>query len=206
MAGRRRNNAEVDWRHRARTQMQRPGERRRPGPAATGDVSASNELAQRSLPAPPREALILATLINHPWLLDQEAEMVSGLTFTSQPLARLRDALLAAVSDENDLDTHSLSTQLDEQGLAKVVALVQRAITHKGDKFADPEADRAIVEVGWRHTVALHQKQVELRLALSAAEQAWHDEGSEDAFARICEIQALLNRTDGAEAPPALLT
>jgi DNA primase len=206
MAGRRRNNAEVDWRHRARTQMQRPGERRRPGPPPPADVSASNELSQRSLPAPPREALILATLINHPWLLEQEAELISSLTITSAPLARLRDALLAAASDENALDTPSLSTQLDEQGLAKVVALVQRAITHKGDKFADPEADRAIVEVGWRHTVALHQKQVELRLALSAAEQAWHNEGSEDAFARICEIQALLNRTDGAEAPPALVT
>jgi DNA primase len=206
VAGRRRNNAEVDWRVRARSQMQRPGERRRGPGSQPPAVTASNELAQRSVLLPPREALILATLINHPWLIEDEAELISGLTFTSQPMARLRDALLTATSGENALDTHTLSHQLDAQGLAKVIALVQRAITHKGDKFADPEADRAVVELGWRHTVALHQKQVELRLALSAAEQAWHDEGSEDAFARICEIQAMLNRSDGAEAHPAQTT
>jgi len=76
--------------------------------------------------------------------------------------------------------------------------LVERAITHRGDKFAEPEADRAAVETGWRHAVALHRRE-ELRRELIIAEQAWHEEGSEDAFQRICELQSLLNRTDGIE-------
>jgi DNA primase len=82
--------------------------------------------------------------------------------------------------------------------LAPVLALVQRAITHKGDKFAEPEADRAAVETGWQHTVALHRREEVVR-ELANAEQAWLEDGSEDAFARICELKALLSRVDGME-------
>ena len=35
--------------------------------------------------------------------------------------------------------------------------------------------------------------------ALAIAEQAWLAEGSEEALARICELQSLLNRGDGME-------
>ena len=206
LAGRRRNNAQLDWRVRERARLARPGDRRRMTGAPVAPVSASNELAERNLPVPPREALILATLLAHPWLVEVEAELIAGLTLTSEPMARLRDALLSASDGENPLDREFVSTHVNQQGLAKVVALVQRAITHKGDKFADPEADRAAVETGWHHAVALHQRQVELRRALDAAKQAWNDEGSEDAFARICEIQAMLGRSDGAESQFALTT
>lgn len=200
LAGQRRNNVQSDWRARERALRQGPGQRRRdrPFPQPMAAV-ASNELVDHTILVPPREALIVATLLAHPWLLADESELISGVTFSSAPVARLRDALLSAATDDNSLDRQMLATHLEQLGLAKVVALVQRAITHRGDKFADPGADRAIVETGWRHAVALHQQQVELRRALDAAEQAWHSEGSEDAFARICEIQAQLNRSDGAE-------
>jgi DNA primase len=102
--------------------------------------------------------------------------------------------------EHNVLDREDLHAHLTGQGLAKVFALVERAITHKGDRFAEPEADRAAVETGWRHALALHEKQVGLRRAMAAAEQAWHAEGSEDALARIYELQELLNRSDGMEA------
>jgi DNA primase len=50
------------------------------------------------------------------------------------------------------------------------------------------------VEAGWRHTLALHERQVGLQKSLEAAVQAYHRDGSEDALARICEIQGLLAR------------
>ena len=206
VAGRRRDNAKPDWKARERARLARPGDRRRAQPPAALAASASNELVERHLPVPPREALILATLLAHPWLIADEAERIAGLGFASESLSRLRDALLAASIEENCLDRENLASHVNDQGLAKVVALVLRAITHKGDKFADPEADRAAVETGWHHVVALHQRQGELRRALEAAEQAWHREGSEDAFARICELQATLGRSDGVEAPTALTT
>lgn len=200
----RRDNAQVDWRVRERARMN-AGAQGRGGGRANGFGMpaavpvASNELVERSLPMPAREALLMRTLINHPWLIADEAECISGLTFASEPANRLRDALLSLVAEENSLDRATLATQLTDLGLAPVVALVQRAITHKGDKFAEPEADPATVDKGWRHAVALHHLDA-LRRELDAAVQGWEREGSEEAFQRIREIQTELTRRDGIEA------
>ncbi len=175
-----------------------PGPGGRPG--VSWPVQASAELVEHSLPMPAREALILATLINHPWLAIEEAETISGLPFRAQPAARLRDGILSAVTEKNSLDREGLATQLTDLGLATVVALVQRAITHKGDKFAEPEADPATVEKGWRHAVALHTREEGLRRELDAALQAWEREGTEDSFETIREIKSLLARRDGGDA------
>ena len=86
-------------------------------------------------------------------------------------------------------------SQLSLTGLGKVVELVERSVTHRSDRFAEPDAPQAEVEVGWRHALALHERQVGLQKSLEAAVQAWHRDGSEDALARICEIQGLLARS-----------
>lgn len=191
--GRRRDNAQLDWRQRERARLDGPRRQRPPEPPV-----ASNELVAHAESVMPRDLLLLRTLINHPWLIADEAETIATLNFADPGLARLRDALLSLSVDENLLDTETLASHLSGLGLDPALALVLRAITHRGDKFAEPEADRAAVETGWHHAVALHHKD-ELRRELAAAEQVWHDEGSEDAFARICELHDLLNRTDGLE-------
>ncbi|MGE5512755.1 MAG: DNA primase [Bacteroidota bacterium] len=185
----------------------RPGSARPSRPWQTGgqmlpssSLRASPLVTAGPANAPYREALLLRVLLNHPWMIDEHAETIAALPLTSKPLAQLRDALLSLHVEHNVLDREDLHAHLTGQGLAKVFALVERAITHKGDRFAEPEADRAAVETGWRHALALHEKQVGLRRAMAAAEQAWHAEGSEDALARIYELQELLNRSDGMEA------
>jgi DNA primase len=162
----------------------------------------SSGWATRSEPLPQREALLMRTLLNHPWLLEEHAEDIAALTLTTPGLIRLRDGLLALQAGDNSLDRRVLRSQLEGLSLDKVVDLVERAITHKSDKFADPDADRAEVETGWRHTLALHERQSGLRSALEAAERAWHDEESEDALARICEIQRLIAGSEVMEASP----
>jgi DNA primase len=84
---------------------------------------------------------------------------------------------------------------LNVSGLNRVIDLVERSVTHRSDRFAEPDAPRAEVEVGWRHTLALHERQVGLQKSLEAAVQAYHQDGSEDALARICEIQGLLAKS-----------
>ena len=99
------------------------------------------------------------------------------------------------------LDRGEVRSQLTKLGLDKVVAMAERAITHKSDRFAEPDADAAGVESGWRHAVALHQSQVGLKRALDAAERDWRAEPSEDAWRRIAEIQHRL--AQGLEAEVA---
>jgi DNA primase len=80
-------------------------------------------------------------------------------------------------------------SQLTKLGLDKVVAMAERAITHRSDKFAQADTDAAGVESGWLHAVALHQAQVGLKRALDAAERDWQADPSEEAWGRIAEIQ-----------------
>ena len=166
----------------------------RPRPLPQRRQNASPELAARTEHAPAREALLIKTLLNHPWLLDEHAEEIAALTLASAPLARLRDAMLGHQAVDNNLDSARLRSQLSVTGLGKVVDLVERSVTHRSDRFAEPDAPRAEVEVGWRHALALHERQVGLQKSLEAAVQAYHRDGSEDALARICEIQGLLAR------------
>ncbi|MTD93159.1 DNA primase [Hyphomicrobium sp. xq] len=185
----RRNNITPDWRLRERARL---------GPAAQAQAprrgAASPELTAHAEFASPLEVLLMKTLLSHPWLIDEHAEEIAGLGFVSLPLGRLRDAILASQAVENSLDSARLRSQLSGTSLDKVVNLVERSITHRSDRFAEPEAPRAEVEAGWRHTLALHERQVGLQKSLEAAVQAYHRDGSEDALARICEIQGLLAR------------
>ena len=126
--------------------------------------------------------MILKALVNHPWLIEEHAERIAALEFSVPALVELKDAVLGALAEEIPLDSDSLHNHLSGTGLSHVVALVERAITHKGDKFAEPEADRAAVDTGWRHALSLHEKQVGLRKALESAEQHWLAEGSEEAL------------------------
>jgi len=199
LAGKRRNNTQLDWRIAERARAEN---RVRKLPRGTNPATLairSDELAQRSLGLPPREALLVCTLLNHPWLLEAHCEEIAELTLTSKPLARLREALLEILATHTDLERGELRTHLTSLGLDKVVATAERAITHKSDKFAEPDADARDVEAGWRHAVALHEAQVGLRRALEAAEQAYLAEPSEDTLARILEIQDQLGLGRGME-------
>ncbi len=191
---RRRNNTQLDWRHAVRA-----SERSRlgglPRAAAVGPPPMrSNELAERVLPVPTREALLIATLLNHPWLLEQQCEEVAEIPLTAKPLARLRDALLGLLSQGTPLDAVQIRTQLSAIGLDSVVAAAERAITHKGDKFAEPGTDAAEVEVGWLHALAMHKTQTELKRHLQGMEQAYAAEPTEAAFGQIVEIQQQLSQ------------
>jgi DNA primase len=194
VAARRRNNTQLDWRLSARaTERTRIGNMPRAALLETAAMR-SNELAVRTPPLPPREVLLMRTLLNHPWLLEQECEAVAEVTLTSHPLARLRDAMLNIVSYQSSLDSAGLRSQLNEAGLGQIVAAAER-ISHKSDRFAEPDSEPDEVETGWRHALALHQTQVGLRRALDEAEQAYAVDQSEDALARILELQEQLGKS-----------
>jgi len=190
----RQNNVQTDWRVRERARLPQKGR-----PAVAAVAASGSGLAGRLSSLPTREALIFKALINHPWLIEEQAERLAAMEFTAAIASELRDAVLTALVEQIPLDSASMRNHLSTVGLSHVVALVERAITHRGDKFAEPEADQEAVETGWCHAVALHEKQVGLRRDLVMAEQRWLEEQSEDAFSRLCEIKALQNQVEDGE-------
>jgi DNA primase len=195
LAARRRDNTQLDWRVRERAnERSRLGgaPRAAPGPTAW---SRSNELSEQAATAmPPREALLVGALINHPCLLEACYEDIARLTLTAPALQRLLDALLALLSEGFPLDPVSVRSHLRTTGLDSVVAALDRAIARTGDKFARREADAGEAEAGWRHALALHEAQVGLPRELQVALEAWRREPSEEAWGRIVELQERLAR------------
>lgn len=191
----------------------RRGFSRRPMPAGLGDgperAYASSSLRKSALVSasegggampPRREALLLKAVLNHPWLIEEEAEALADVPFTSTALSRLRDAMLSALANDNLLDTECLRTHLNKSGVGGALGLVDRAVSHKCDRFAEPGAGRTEVEDGWRHALALHERHVGLKRSLEAAEQAWHEDGSEASFARICDLKRQLELISGPDS------
>lgn len=156
-------------------------------------VSGRTEVASR-------EALIMHTMLNHPWLLEAYPEEISAISFRNARLAGLRDHMLNLMSGDKALDFEALHTQLNNSESGAIVAQVERAITHKSDWFAEPGAFHADVETGWRQILALHRKSVELGQELEAAQQAFKDEGSSSAEERLFDIRRQLSNLDGMEA------
>ena len=203
-AGKRRDNTQVDWRVRERVneRVRLGGLPRAAAAQAQGTAARSNELSEQTASLPPREVLLVAALVNHPWLLESRCEDVAGLTLTSQPLQRLKEALLALLADGTPLDHASVRSHLSGCGLDSVAASVNRALAQTSDRFARPEAGASEAESGWRHALALHEMQVALPMELKLAERAWRLEQSEEAWERIVELQDRLAR--GLAETPAL--
>ena len=170
------------------------------GPSTASESLKSSRLVAAGDAMPPhREALIMLALIVHPWLLEDHCERISELEFTFKPLQAVRAALLQAASGDIPLDSTAIRTQLSNSGFDKVVSLIERSMTHTADRFLRADAERAEVDAGWRHAVDLHMQQLGLPRQLAAAEREWQAEGSEEALARITELQGLRVRKADVE-------
>jgi DNA primase len=156
-------------------------------------VRESGVVAGPAAALPSREALLIRQLINQPRLLHDYAEEVSTLTLTSVPLMRLRDALLVFQVEDLPLDNTTLRHHLNTLGFGSLVGLIDKANSHKADKFAEPDAEPHEAERGWRHALALHNRQLELKQALQAAQAAWDADLSEESFERLKDINRQLN-------------
>ncbi|WP_414462758.1 DNA primase [Hyphomicrobium sp. DY-1] len=189
--------AAPDWRQRDRTRLGGASSERRFASrrdAVSTLPLASPELTSHFQSISPREALIMKTLLNHPWLIDEYSEAIAAIEFAAPALSVLRDEILGVHARQNSLDSATLRTQLSKSGVAKVVDLVAQTITHASDRFAEPDASAADVEAAWHHILALHQRQAALGVALKAAEEAWYRDCTEEAEMRLLDIKRQIAR------------
>ncbi len=180
------------------------GSKRQPfAPAAQGATAAladSALLRPAALALPRREALILQTILNHPWLLDDCAEDIAAIHFEAIPLHQLRDRILSVHSEHFPLDKEGLHNQLNKLGQDGLLAQVEHAITHNSDWNTQPRTSREDVMIGWRHMLALHRKAVELKRELESAEHAFASEQSEENYLRLRDLREQVLSADGVQA------
>lgn len=200
-----------DWRWAHRQQSGRGGGRQNTGRWADRDrmvdirIVSSPRLAtspivrgfQSALPA--REALILVTVLNHPWLIDQHGEELAELEFRHADSDRLRRVMLDAAAG-HPIEPTLLREAVAGVGLAALLTRIEQAITHTSDWPARPDTAEGDVIAWWNHLIALHRRQGALHRELNTAERALGDAPSDENLARLKDLQERLTALEGAEA------
>jgi DNA primase len=125
-----------------------------------------------------REALILQSLINHPWLLHDHLEEVAALELAHPEAHRLRAGIIAAFANDHhhgaapDEQGEKMRADLAGSGLSQVLQRVERAITTSAVWGTQAGAAPEDVLSTWRQLVSLHRQWHSLLRELKDAEAA----------------------------------
>jgi DNA primase len=153
-----------------------------------------------------REALILESLINHPWLLHDHLEEVAALELAHPEANKLRAGIIAAFANDHhhspdvEEQAEKMRADLRARGLDEVLQRVERAITTSAVWGTKPGAAREDVLATWQQLVVLHQKTHALLREKKDAELALGEEPTEANMAWLKDVSARLESYDGTEA------
>jgi DNA primase len=153
-----------------------------------------------------REALILQSLINHPWLLHDHLEEVAALEMAHPEANKLRAGIIAAFASDHHHSqdapeqSEKMRADLEARGFSQVLQRVERAITTAAVWGARPDAAREDVLSTWHQLVSLHRQWHSLLRELKDAELALGDDASEANLAWLRDIKARMAEADGTEA------
>jgi DNA primase len=153
-----------------------------------------------------REALILLSLINHPWLLHEHLEEVAALEFAHPEAHKLRAGIIAAFAHDHHQSpdpseqAEKIRADLEAAGLSQILQRVERAITTAAVWGARAGAAREDVLSTWHQLVVLHQKTHALLREKKDAELALGEEPTEANMVWLKDVSARLESLEGTEA------
>ena len=153
-----------------------------------------------------REALILQSLINHPWLLHDHLEEVAALELAHPEAHKLRAGIIAAFANDHHHNSEpseqseKMRADLAAGGFSQVLQRVDHAITTSAVWGAQAGAAPEDVLSTWRQLVSLHRQWHSLLRELKDAELALGNEASEANLAWLRDVKARLAEVDGTEA------
>lgn len=179
---------------------------RGPYQAASAQLAASPIMRGQRSAISRREALILQSLINHPWLLHDHLEEVAALEMAHPEANKLRAGIIAAFasdhhhSPEPEEQAEKMRADLEGRGFSQVLQRVEGAITTSAVWGVQPGAAREDVLSTWQQLVALHQKTHALLREKKDAELALGEDPSEANLTWLKDVSARLESLDGTEA------
>ncbi len=194
--------------------------------AASPQLAASPVHRGHRAAIPRREALILQTIINHPWLLHDHLEELAAIELRHAEATKVKAAILdifahdgshneGSVDDGfgNDAvgagfkpaptkapDAESILAELARRGLGEVTERIGKAITTASVWAARAGAAPDDVLLTWKQLVALHRQRHSLARELKEAEHALGQESTEANLSWLQDVKARLAVLDGTEA------
>ena len=152
-----------------------------------------------------REALILLSLLNHPWLLHDHLEEVAALELAHPEAHRLRAGIIGAFSnyshtDDPQAESARLRVSLEKAGYSEQIQRVERTLTTRSVWGAQAGAAQDDVLATWHQLVVLHRQSHALLRELKDAEQALAQDGSEANEGWLRDVKARQAEADGLDA------
>jgi DNA primase len=178
---------------------------RGPYQAASPQLAASSIMRGQRSAISRREALILQSLLNHPWLLHDHLEEVAALELAHPEAHKLRAGIIGAFSnyshtDDPAAESARLRASLEKSGYLEQIQRVEKAITTKNVWGARAGAAVEDVLPTWHQLVALHRQWHSLLRELKDAELALGQDSSEANYGWLRDVKARLAEVDGLEA------
>jgi DNA primase len=149
---------------------------------------------------PRREALILQAVLNHPWLMHDHLEDLSGIEFRHGDAQKLKNAVIDILAHDAAADCEQLREGVAQRGCETLLVRIERTITTESVWGARPDAAPDDVRMTWRQLIALHRQWHSLIKELKDAEHALGQDGSEANYSWLCDVKARLSDIDGTEA------
>jgi DNA primase len=148
--------------------------------------------------------ILLATAINHPSLLVQEAETVAQIDLADRTLDQVRTELLdyahTALQDETPLDTGRLIDHLSRRGMGEEALRLTHPTLYEHGAFADPSASSEAARSGFCHLLALFSRR-RMEEELRDSQRALASDPTDANLAKV-EGQAAHLRAQVAELTP----
>jgi len=132
-----------------------------------------------------RQGVILAALLNHPFLLAEVEDEVEPLQLEAPHLDRLYHEILRLHALKPDLDAATLKLHLTGNEYAGIVQGVLSPQVLKHAAFARPEADAETVRKGWTHTRDQLQRERHLTQQVAQAERDFVRDPSDETWGRL---------------------
>lgn len=177
-----------------------------PYQAASPQLAASPIMRGQRSAISRREALILQSLINHPWLLHEHLEEVAALEFAHPEAHKLRAGIIAAFANDHHHSpdpgeqAEKMRADIEKGGFLQLLQRVEGGITTAAVWGAREGAARDDVLATWHQLVALHRQYHSLLRELKDAELALGEDPSEANLAWLRDVKARLAEVDGTEA------
>lgn len=170
-------------------------------PSKTGRFGSQVGTRPRPLDADAvRHRILLATLINHPELLDHVEERLGAMAFADSRLDSLRQSALMHLSQTPNLDSGQLKAHLNDLGFAEALKKLISSEVYIHAAFARPDSSPENATQGWDDTFSLcglGEREADIR---QAAQDLIEDQ-SDTAFARFRSLRTegqITDDNDGA--------
>ena len=140
-----------------------------------------------------RIRVLLATVLNHPEILDHVFEDLCGLQISDPELDKLCNEIIDIAGPGGLLDFDQLKTHLNDRGYAGTVARLIGPNAGLAERFAGHQASALDAEAGWRETLDFHGASAR-RAEVQAAAKALGENMTETEFARFTALKAETDR------------